>query len=165
MNMRLYYLFLLLFIGACRTPKTNWNKECAERFPPRTDTFRVTTEIVKMDTTFQAIRVPYYVKTVCLPSDTVRIVQSQAFADCPPIQQIVKTRILHDSIVIYQANLAAENLLKSELDTADMLNLRLKRDIVSKNKSLRVAKWFAVLGWLLVALFIFGTLAIKRRNP
>jgi hypothetical protein len=169
-----YFLLALLFLASCRIPnKIDWAKECAERQSSRTDSVIYRTETVKVDTfiMLEKIRTAYVDTTLCPPSEKGQIIVKTKYLDCPPQLTVVKTRVLHDSIVIFKANLAAENYLKRQLDTANsnvsaihQLNLSLKSDIKELKRKKRVAVWFASLGWLLVALFGFGTLKIWQRN-
>ena len=171
--MKNYLLFLCLaFAAACNTTKpTDWASECANRFPPRTDTFRITTERIKFDTLFAApTKVPYSFKTVCPPSDTVRVVERLEFVDCPPVQTVIKTRILHDSITVYTANTALESLIKSELDTANArlqaanrVNRSLKIDISAKQRHINRLTWLSLFLVLILAFFTWLSIKFKRK--
>lgn len=168
----LFIFGIVCLIVACNTPKPNWAKECAERFPSRTDTFRLTTEKVKVDTFFlKGMTVPYYIKTICPPSDTVRLVANSGTIECPPFREVVKTKILHDSVVIYRANTAQETLLKSKIDSLNSESEALKRvnrsllsDIEGKKRQTQRLTWLSVIGWIIVALFSFLTYKIWKAN-
>lgn len=155
---------LLLLLASCHTPKpTNWAQECATRFPNRTDTFRITKEVIKSDTFFiKGMSVPYIVKTVCPPSDTIRVVESIGHIDCPPAQTITLTRTVHDSIVVHSANVATEMLLKSDIDSLSLISLRLKKENISLHKKLSRTRIWLALGWLMACLF--GYIGYKTRS-
>lgn len=165
---------LIIAFAACKTatPTTDWTKECAARFPPRTDTFRITTEKIKFDTLFAApTRVPYSFKTTCPPSDTVRIVDRIELVDCPPVQTVIKTRILHDSIIVYTANTALESLLKSQLDTANArleasnrVNRSLKTDISAQKRQTNRLTWLSLFLVLVVAFLTWFSFKFKKKR-
>jgi hypothetical protein len=159
----------LLLVSACKTPAPiDWAKQCAERFVAKKDTVRITTESIKTDTIHAiSVQVPHVVKIACPPSDTIRVVEKLELVDCPPSQMVVKTHYLHDSITIYTVNVAAENLLKSQLDTAKVqiqvlsrVNRSLISDISKKKQQVTRLTWVVVIDWVLIILaflFIYKT--------
>jgi hypothetical protein len=164
--------FFIAFAACKTTKKTDWATECADRFPSRTDTFRVISEKVKVDTYFApGMRVPYYLKTVCPPSDTVRIVEQLAFVDCPPSQTVIKTHTLHDSVVIFQANTAQEKVLKNQIDSLNSesevlkrVNRSLKSELIKEKRQNSRLAWLSVIAWILVAFAAFVFYKIWYRN-
>jgi hypothetical protein len=151
-------------LSACHTP-VDFAKECSERFPPRTDTVQVTTETVRFDTLkIEGERVAYVTETICPPSDTLFVVESKGFLDCPPSKTITKTIVQHDSIVIRAANVALENKLAGQLEAQNRIVMSLKSDIERKRRTIRHLIIAAVGGWLVALLFTFAAYKIWRHN-
>lgn len=161
----IFVLGFFVSITACKTPAIDFAQECATRFPPRTDTFRITTEKVTVDTfVSEPIKVRYEVQVDCPPSDTASKVKKQGVVDCPPSRDVVKTRTVYDSIVIYKANLAAEMHLRKQLITQNDMNVSLKSDISAQNRQIKRLTWLSVVGWLIVAFFAYSTYKVYIHN-
>jgi hypothetical protein len=161
----IFVLGFFMSIMACKTPAIDFAQECAARFPPRTDTFRLTTEKVIVDTFLtEPIKVRYEVQTVCPPSDTGLTVKNQGFVDCPPTRDIVKTRIVYDSIVVYQANLATEMHLRKQLITQNEMNMSLLSDIAAHKRQIKRLTWLSIVGWIIVAFFAYSSYKIYIHN-
>ena len=148
---------LIISLIGCRTTKpTDWATECASRFPPRTDTLRFTERITKVDTVFATpVNVPFIIKTKCPPSDTIKIVETRGFVDCPPTKTVRFFTTIHDSIVINTPNVFVENSLKSELNALNTLNMSLISEIEAQSRQINRLRWLSLISLLIIVVFTY----------
>ncbi len=163
------YLVLLLFgllnLYACKT--INFAKECSERFPPRTDTVKITTLTIKNDTFYIPVtKATQVVNTVCPPNKDTIIISKEIVVNCPPQETIIKTQFKHDSIIVHLANVAKETVLLQQLDSFNEIIKAKNRTIETKNYWLKAFRWATLIGWLIIfayAYFSFHIWMVNRR--